>query len=63
LHRRKVQVEPGDLLCYRAVWELRKIRTGVAERLKMSSPIAGYAVNRGKKIAQYIIYGPGICAI
>jgi REP-associated tyrosine transposase len=54
--RRKVQVEARDLLCYWAVRELGMSCTEVAERLGMSQPGVGYAVNRGEKIAQEYRY-------
>jgi hypothetical protein len=50
--RRKVQVEARDLLCYWSVRELGMSCTDVARRLGMSQPGVGYAVNRGKNIAE-----------
>jgi chromosomal replication initiation ATPase DnaA len=50
--RRQVQVEARDLLCYWAVRELKMSCTEVATRLGMSQPGVGYAVDRGKKVAE-----------
>jgi len=50
--RRKVQVEARDVLCYWAVRELGISCTDLAQRLEMSQPGVGYAVNRGEKIAK-----------
>jgi putative transposase len=50
--RRKSQVEARDLLCFWAVSELGMSCTDVARRICMSQPGVGYAVNRGKDIAE-----------
>jgi REP element-mobilizing transposase RayT len=54
--RRKEQVEARDLLCFWAVKELGMSCTRLAERLGMSQPGVGYAVNRGALLAEKYNY-------